>query len=112
MGTYSKKLSTWATKPVAWLTTVSGILVVLVTATSTKPLAEHVPAGVTGWLGAASALVIGILGVLTHGKVTPVAKPQTNDGTALVPADSLAAGRYGASGPAAGCQGSSVPPGQ
>ena len=107
MSKYGQKLSSWSTKPVVWLTTVSALLAAVTTIAATPPLAAHVPAGVATWLGTATVAVTAILGALTHGKVTPVAAPRGTDGVELVPR--VAAGTVGGSG-AAGCKGSSVAP--
>lgn len=113
VGTYgnngNNKLSSWAARPVVWLTSVSAFLAAVTTIAATPPLAAHVPAGVATWLGVATVAVTAILGALTHGKVTPVADPRGSDGAPLVPK----VARPGAGlndGPAAGCRGSSVTP--
>jgi hypothetical protein len=68
--------------PVAWLTTI----VALLTALDGTLTGLHVlsPA-LAAWVGGAIAVGTAILGVLTHGAVTPVGNPHDNGGRALVP---------------------------
>lgn len=72
-------------EPVKWLTTVSAVLVIATGATQTPPF-DHVHwiAAGTPYLAGATAVVTAILGALARSKVTPLARPQTADGRALV----------------------------
>jgi hypothetical protein len=68
--------------PVAWLTTVVALLTALDgTLTGLHVLSPTLAA----WIGGAIAVGTAILGVLTHGAVTPVANPHASDGRPLVP---------------------------
>lgn len=70
------------TKPVATLVTVATVLLALLTALAgTGVLSGKAAAYVAAGIG----LLNVILGVVTHGKVTPVAAPRDNAGRPLVP---------------------------
>lgn len=69
-------------QPVAWMTTVLAVLVAVDSALAGTGV---YPASVAAWVGAAIAVLTAILGALTHGAVTPLARPRDSSGRALVP---------------------------
>ena len=69
--------------PVAWMTTV---LTVLIAVDAALGGTGAYPPAVAAWVGAAIAFLTTLLGVLTHGKVTPTARPRGAAGERLVPA--------------------------
>lgn len=71
-----------SSKPVATLIAVGTVLLALLTALA----GTGVLSGKTAAVVAGAILVINaLLGVVAHGKVTPLAKPTASDGRALVP---------------------------
>jgi hypothetical protein len=72
-------------KPVKWLTwtssTLAGVTAVEVALTGAG---VHLPTWVAGYTAAATAVVTAVLGAVAYGKVTPLARPRTADGRALV----------------------------
>jgi hypothetical protein len=71
--------------PVAWLTTVVAVLTAL---DATLGGLGVLPGTAAAWIGGAIAVLTAVLGVLTHGAVTPVASPRDNSGRPLVPVSS------------------------
>lgn len=72
-------------EPVKWLTWVSGLLTAATAveaALAETPL--HLPPAVAAWTGTATVVVTAILGAAARGRVTPLARPRTADGRALV----------------------------
>lgn len=75
--------------PVVYLATV----VALLTASDGTLTGLHVLSPATAaWLGGAIAVLTAVLGVLTHGAVTPVANPHDDSGRPLVPLTSAQVG--------------------
>jgi hypothetical protein len=71
-------------KPVAWMTTILGILTGLMTLDETV---DVLPENVSPWVLAAIGVLTVVLGVIVHGKVTPVAAPKASTGVPLTPVD-------------------------
>lgn len=69
-------------QPVAWLT---GVVTVLVAVEGANEALHFLPAAWTPYLLGAIAVVTAILGVLTQGAVTPLARPRDDAGNPLVP---------------------------
>jgi hypothetical protein len=69
-------------QPVAWATS---LLTVLVAVEAVNEGAHLLPASWSPYLLGAIAALTAILGVLTHGAVTPLARPRDDAGVALVP---------------------------
>lgn len=69
-------------KPVAWMTTILGVLTALVTLEATVHV---VPDAVMPYVLGAITVLTAILGVVVHGKVTPLAAPKDDGGRPLVP---------------------------
>lgn len=69
-------------QPVAWMSTV---LTVMVAVEAVNEGAHLLPAAWTPYLLGAIAVLTAILGVLTHGAVTPLARPRDDAGVPLVP---------------------------
>jgi hypothetical protein len=68
--------------PVAWLTA----LVTILTGTDAILEQAHVLTPTeSSWVGIAIAILTLVAGTVTHGQVTPLARPRDNDGRALVP---------------------------
>lgn len=68
-------------EPVAWLTTLSAVLVALA---STQAVTDALPARWVGALGATATVVTMVVGYLTRDSVTPLARPRDRMGRALV----------------------------
>lgn len=75
-------------QPVAWLTTISGILLLATGATRVPPF-DHVHwiAASTPWLAGSGTIAAMILGYVVHGIVTPLEAPKDDAGNPLVPAN-------------------------
>lgn len=69
-------------QPVAWMTTVLGVLVAV---EAVNEGAHLLPASWSPYLLGAIATLTAILGVLTHGAVTPLVRPRDDAGVPLVP---------------------------
>lgn len=68
--------------PVAWMTT---LLAVLTAAEAVNAKVHLLPPSWTPYLVGAIALLTAVLGALTHGAVTPLARPRDDAGNPLVP---------------------------
>ena len=69
-------------QPVAWMTTVLGVLVA---AEAVDQAVRVLPAGWAPYLLGAIAVLTAVLGKLAHGAVTPLARPRDDAGNPLVP---------------------------
>lgn len=76
--------------PVAWLTTASGVLLAVQAANETFDILPDKVAAIIGFI---SLVLVLWLGRQAHVASTPLANPQTNDGTPLVPAPEATARR-------------------
>jgi hypothetical protein len=74
-------------QPVAWLTVIAAVLTATTAATAAPPLDHVLPGQVTPWLGLTTVVVTAVLGVVVHGKVTPLARPRDDGDRPLVPID-------------------------
>jgi hypothetical protein len=75
-------LGSFKFKPVAWLTSV---VTVLVAVEAVNETAHLLPERWTPYLLGTIAVLTAALGALTHGAVTPLARPRDDAGNALVP---------------------------
>lgn len=69
-------------QPVAWMTTILGVLVAVEAA---NEAIHFLPAAWSPYLLGAIAILTAVLGKLVHGVVTPLARPRDDAGTPLVP---------------------------
>lgn len=69
-------------RPVAWMTTVLGVLVAV---EAVNEGAHLLPAAWSPWLLGAIAALTAVLGRMTHDRVTPLARPRDAADTPLVP---------------------------
>lgn len=79
-------------KPVAWLTAIASLAAALPPILLNNHLVSEKVAGYITLVGLFATVLVG---VVTHGIVTPLAAPKDNSGTPLVPAEQPVSPREG-----------------